>query len=132
MQRRRSFNCILVFMFILGASGLQVQQTSAAEADRRPGAGGAPGINIAITRPVTASSETTTEPAANAVDGDPTLHWCPAPGSPSARLTVDLGEQQHINGTGTTWVTQPAGNYTLEVSANGRQWRSFPGIRSGG
>jgi len=91
-----------------------------------------PGINIAITRQVTASSETATEQAANAVDGDPTRHWCPAAGSTSAQLMVDLGEQQQINGTGITWVAQPAQNYSLEISTNGRQWRSFPGIRSGG
>lgn len=133
MQRRRSLNWIVLSLFVLAGTGLFPARSSmAAQVDSQAHGLLPPGINVAIGQPVTASSETSAEPATYAVDGDPALHWCPAAGSASAQLTVDLGAQQRINGTGITWVGQSPQNYTLEMSSNGSQWQQFPATRSGG
>ncbi len=89
-----------------------------------------PGIDVAIEQPVTASSATGAQRAYNAVDGDPATAWCPAGGNTNAQLTVSFDQPYQLNGTAVTWVRRAPKEYVLQISVDGRQWRTFPGTQS--
>src|SRR5207247_2151898 len=91
-----------------------------------------PGIDIALGRPVIASSETPEYPASNSVNGDPATHWRPGAATADAHLIVVLDEQQSLNGTGVTWVGRAPDRYDIQFSLDGENWTQFMGTRSDG
>jgi arabinogalactan endo-1,4-beta-galactosidase len=131
MYGQHSARWIVLFVTTL-IGGALLQSLPAMAAGRKPPAatGLPPGIDIAIERPANGSSETTGQPATNAVDGDATTHWCPGAGTSDAQLTVSLDRLQQLNGTGVTWVGRAPAWYQVELSADGRHWRPLHGTRS--
>jgi arabinogalactan endo-1,4-beta-galactosidase len=89
------------------------------------------GINVAIGRSVTASSEAG-GPATNAVDGDPQTPWCFSAGTTDAELTVSLDTLRLLTGTGVTWVGRAPAQYEVYYATNAGHWRQLPATRLGG
>ena len=126
-QHRFSWITLLLVM-VIGSSLLQARPafgTAQASSPLMP-----PGIDIAIGQPPSASSETASQPAANAVDGDATTHWCPGAGMATAQLTLELDDLRELNGTGVTWVGRAPEQYAVQISVDGQHWYEFPGTRS--
>ena len=86
-----------------------------------------PGIDIAVTQTVTASSELPAAPASYAVDGDAATAWCPAVSNTTAELTVSFDQPYDLNGTAITWQGRAPSHYELYISADGQRWHAFGG-----
>ncbi|HEX4084771.1 MAG TPA: discoidin domain-containing protein [Chthoniobacteraceae bacterium] len=80
--------------------------------------------NVALGKPVTASSEEIGNGAANATDGDPETRWCAAGMRMPQWLKVDLGTPMKIGACEITWERSAAGyKYRLEGSGDGIAWQ---------
>jgi arabinogalactan endo-1,4-beta-galactosidase len=118
----------LILVLVIGAS---------LSAGTRAGAAPSPtstlampaGINVAIGRPVTASSATGSQPATNAVDGDPQTSWCFSAGTTEAELIVTLDKPRRINGTGVTWVGRAPAHYEVSYAPREGLWQPLPATR---
>jgi len=101
------------------------------------GAGELPGYrNVALNKPVSASSEQKGFSAAGAVDGDPATMWAAVPGKPEWEtlelgikdpqwIKVDLGAVYEVDKTVLTWNPKAhATAYNVQVSLDGRDWIS--------
>jgi mannan endo-1,4-beta-mannosidase len=93
--------------------------------DEMPGwnnVGGTVPNNLALNRPVTASStEAGGNVAANAVDNSYSTRWSSAYADPQW-IYVDLGATYNINRVKITWEAAYGRNYYVEVSANASTW----------
>jgi len=87
--------------------------------------------NIALKQPATASSlESSSYPAASAVDGDPTTRWSSQFSDPQW-ITVDLGSVQNIARVRLIWETASAESYSLQLSTNNSTWTSVYSTTNG-
>jgi hypothetical protein len=78
--------------------------------------------DAALAKTVTASStQSSSYPASNAVDGNPTTRWSSAY-SDSQTLTVDLGSSKPVSRVLLRWEAAYASSYTIDVSTNGSTW----------
>ena len=129
MLRQHSSLWILFCLITLISSSILLAQPALGTA-RMPSSAMPPGIDVAIGQPATASSETTDQPAANALDGDATTHWCPGAETADAQLTVSFDDLHPINGTGVTWVGRAPEQYKVQFSVDGNHWQPLPATRS--
>ncbi|MEU1281147.1 beta-N-acetylglucosaminidase domain-containing protein [Streptomyces sp. NPDC005805] len=80
---------------------------------------------------VSASSEETADlPASAAVDGDATTRWSSAAG-PSAWWQVELPRPEHLGRVVLHWQDAYATKYRIQVSADGRVWRTAATVTDG-
>jgi hypothetical protein len=77
--------------------------------------------NLALNRPVTASSTQFGFPARNAVDGNPTSRWGSG-FSDNQSITVDLGANRPVRRTVLRWEAAYGPAYRIEVSPDGTAW----------
>ncbi|TDB71409.1 penicillin acylase family protein, partial [Micromonospora sp. KC723] len=84
--------------------------------------GDPPVTNLALGRPVTASSAEFLQGAARAVDGDPGTRWASARAD-DQWLSVDLGAVRQVGRVGLAWEAAYARSYRIEVSTDGSAWR---------
>jgi hypothetical protein len=78
--------------------------------------------DAALARTVTASStQNSSYPASNAVDGDPTTRWSSAY-SDSQTFTVDLGSSKTVARVLLRWEAAYGSSYKIDVSTNGSTW----------
>ncbi|MER5203833.1 beta-N-acetylglucosaminidase domain-containing protein [Streptomyces sp. NPDC002825] len=86
-----------------------------------------------LARTATASSsgdETPDFPAASAVDGDPATRWS-SPAEDGAWLQVELPEPARIGQVVLHWQDAYASRYRVQVSADGRIWRTAATVADG-
>ncbi|MFF8377143.1 beta-N-acetylglucosaminidase domain-containing protein [Streptomyces sp. NPDC015661] len=86
-----------------------------------------------LARTATASSsgdETPDFPAASAVDGDPATRWS-SPAEDGAWLQVELPEPARIGQVVLHWQDAYASRYRVQVSADGRVWRTAATVADG-
>ena len=76
-------------------------------------------FNLALNRPVTASSGTDT--ASNAVDGNTGTAWTSS-GTPSEWIYVDLGSVFDLTGAQVNWGTPYGQSYNIQVSGDAANW----------
>ncbi|MFI5840055.1 discoidin domain-containing protein [Catenuloplanes sp. NPDC051500] len=88
------------------------------------------GANIALGKPVFASTESAEVSAAKAVDGDMSTRWSSAYSAPEW-IMVDLGETWKISSVTLFWETAYGRSYRVEVSADGKTWKSIYSTTSG-
>jgi hypothetical protein len=129
MLRKHGSRQIILLLTTLIASTL-LSISPALGAKRTPPDSMPAGIDVAIVQSASASSEAAGQPAANAVDGDATTHWCPGAGATNAQLTVGLGQRYQLNGTGVTWVARVPQHSSVQISRDGRHWQQLAGSRS--
>jgi hypothetical protein len=80
--------------------------------------------NIALNQPASASSvQTSSSPATNSFDGDPTTRWSSLYSDPQW-ITVDLGSVQNIARVRLIWETAFGQNYSIQLSTNNTAWTS--------
>jgi hypothetical protein len=80
--------------------------------------------NIALNRLSSASSqESSSYPAANAFDGDPTTRWSSAFTDPQW-IQVDLGSSQQVARIRLIWESAFARSYTVQFSADANTWNT--------
>ncbi|MBN1313301.1 MAG: carbohydrate-binding protein [Anaerolineae bacterium] len=83
------------------------------------------GSNLALNRPVTASStENNSYPAGNAVDGSTSTRWSSAFSDPQW-LRVDLGSTQTINRVVLRWETAYGRDFQIQTSNDGNNWTTI-------
>lgn len=82
-------------------------------------------------KPVTASSqEHNGTPATDAVDGNPDTRWSSAASDPQW-IQVDLGAPAALGQVELRWETAYARSYRIELSDNGRDWRTAHSTTTG-
>ncbi|WP_344616501.1 discoidin domain-containing protein, partial [Dactylosporangium salmoneum] len=87
--------------------------------------------NLALSRPVTASSvENAGTPASAAVDGSLTTRWSSAFSDPQW-IQVDLGQPTSISRVKLTWEAAYGKNYTIQTSPDGTNWTTVRTITNG-
>lgn len=90
--------------------------------------GGTGGSNLALNKPVTASSAYVDKPATNAVDGNASTYWrseAVNASSPPAILRVDLGAAMAIGRVAVSWKENYyAETFQIQVSIDDVQWTS--------
>ncbi|GAA2335671.1 discoidin domain-containing protein [Dactylosporangium salmoneum] len=88
--------------------------------------------NLALGRPVTASSVEPNSPhaAANAVDGSVTTRWGSAYSDPQW-IAVDLGASRTINRVRLNWETAYARAYQVQTSADNTNWTTVYSTTTG-
>jgi hypothetical protein len=106
---------------VSGTAGVSVFDPSAVE----------PTTNLALNRPVTASSlEKAAYPADQAVDGDPATRWSSARSDPQW-LMVDLQSTYGVDRVVLSWETAFSSAYRLEGSLDGNNWGTLYETASG-
>ncbi|WP_271189002.1 cellulose binding domain-containing protein [Dactylosporangium matsuzakiense] len=96
-----------------------------------PSGPGAPPGNLALRRPVTASSaEGTGLAAANAVDGDRGTRWSSSYTDPQW-IQVDLGAVRPVRQVILRWEAAYARSYEVQTSADGTTWTTLAGTAAG-
>jgi hypothetical protein len=83
--------------------------------------------NVALKKPVTASSETAANPAAHAVDDNHKTTWQAGSAELPQVLTVDLGQAYELCGARVMWHGEKAGKVSFEFSDDRVVWRSALG-----
>ena len=87
--------------------------------------------NLALGKPVTASSEQTPAPAANAVDGKGNSRWESAH-EDGQWIAVDLGESVEIYKLKISWEAAYASQYDILLSADGQSWTTAKSMTTSG
>jgi chitodextrinase len=83
------------------------------------------GTDLAVGKPVTASSDSETNYPKNAVDGDLSTRWAQGLGYPDPSwIEVDLGKNYNITGAITTFEKASGYKYTLEASSDEFTWKT--------
>jgi Thaumatin family/F5/8 type C domain len=96
-----------------------------------PGAGAPPATNLALNRPVTASSTESASFTANlAVDGNGGTRWSSAFSDPQW-IRVDLGTTRTINRVVLRWETAFGRSYQIQTSADGTTWTTIRSTTTG-
>jgi len=85
--------------------------------------------NLALNKPVTASSTTYGEPAL-VTDGKEDTRWSSASGD-GEWIYVDLGAEKEVNGVGLVWEDAYAKAFKIQVSPDARSWRDVVTGREG-
>jgi hyaluronoglucosaminidase len=88
-----------------------------------------------LTRAATASAsssgdETSAFPASAAIDGDPATRWS-SPVQDGAWWQVDLGAPARVGQVVLTWQDAFASRYRVQVSSDGRTWRTAATVKDG-
>jgi len=91
------------------------------------GAADRPAAPVLLSRnkPVTASSQSGTFVAKNAVDGKATTRWASTAGKDPSWIYVDLGGTAQISRVRLQWDKSCAVSYRVETSANKTTWKSI-------
>ena len=89
-----------------------------------------PPNNLAIGKPVVASSVADDSPAANAVDGDANTRWSSAY-SDNEWIYVDLGSVKHLTGVKLSWEAAFGKSYKIQVSNDASSWTDVYSTTSG-
>jgi endoglucanase Acf2 len=86
----------------------------------------APSVNLALNKPVVASSNenVTAFPPAAAVDGNLGTRWASAAADPQW-IYVDLGATYNVNRVKITWETAMGRNYLVQIGANTSTWTTL-------
>ncbi|MCU1476355.1 MAG: hypothetical protein JWQ64_1048 [Subtercola sp.] len=85
----------------------------------------ASGTDLALNKPVTASSDSETNYPANAVDGDLSTRWAQGLGLPDPSfIQVDLGKQYNVSGVITTFEKASGYAYKVEASSDELTWKT--------
>jgi chitodextrinase len=85
----------------------------------------ASGSDLALNKPITASSDSETNYPKNAVDGDLSTRWAQGLGLPDPSwIQVDLGKQYDISGAITTFEKASGYAYKLEASTDELTWKT--------
>ena len=79
-------------------------------------------VNLALNKPVTATSENGDSKAARTVDGDETSRWESQWGSDNQSVTIDLQAFYIINKVNVKWEAASAKEYKVQVSVDGSTW----------
>jgi hypothetical protein len=79
-------------------------------------------VNLALNKPVTASSTTFGEPG-SVTDGNNSTRWA-SNSKDDEWIYVDLGEKKDVNGVGLNWEYAYAKSFKIEVSDDARKWNS--------
>ncbi|WNQ12906.1 discoidin domain-containing protein [Paenibacillus aurantius] len=94
--------------------------------------GGNAPINLALTRPVTTSSNVNGDlEGMYAVDGAATTRWASAEGADPQWIYVDLGTSSNFNRVKLNWETAYGKAYTISVSDDAINWRTIYSTASG-
>ncbi|WP_069812038.1 beta-N-acetylglucosaminidase domain-containing protein [Streptomyces sp. TP-A0874] len=80
---------------------------------------------------VSSGEETADFPASAAVDGDRRTRWS-SPAEDGAWLQVELDRPRHLGQAVLHWQEAYAARYRIQVSADGRTWRTAATVRNGG
>ncbi|MFJ6572339.1 discoidin domain-containing protein [Streptomyces sp. NPDC091292] len=84
------------------------------------------GGDLALKKPVTASSYSEDNTPAKAVDGDPSTRWAQGLGLPDPSwIQVDLGARYDVDGAITTFEKSSGYKYRVEVSPDEISWRTL-------
>ncbi|ERK73500.1 discoidin domain-containing protein [Leifsonia aquatica] len=84
------------------------------------------GSDLAVGKPVTASSDSETNYPKNAVDGDLSTRWAQGLGLPDPSwIQVDLGKSYDISGVITTFEKASGYKYKIEASNDELTWRTI-------
>ncbi|MEW2157209.1 discoidin domain-containing protein [Streptomyces sp. NPDC007189] len=86
-----------------------------------------PGINLALRKPATASSEGEGTVAGNAVDGDVNTRWTSVYEDDSW-IRIDLGAPERFDRVAITWEQAYARTYTIQVSDDGTDWKDVTSV----
>ena len=87
--------------------------------------------NLALNRPVSASSTYSTSfPASAAVDGSTTTRWSSAFGDPQW-IRVDLGQSYSISSVRLSWEAAYGRAYQIQLSNDGTNWTTVSSTTSG-
>ncbi len=78
--------------------------------------------NLALNKPVEASTQEAANTAANAADGSQASRWCAANGEADQWWRVDLGEPTALSGIGITFEQYANYRFVIEVSDNDKDW----------
>ena len=81
----------------------------------------APGTDLALRKPTTASTEDPSNPAVNATDGNASTRWA-SDYADNQWIQVDLGASVPFDSVAITWEQAYARTYTVQVSADGSSW----------
>ena len=81
----------------------------------------APGTDLALHQPTTASTQDPSNPAVNATDGDSGTRWS-SDYADDQWIQVDLGASASFDKVAITWEQAYASTYTVQVSADGSTW----------
>jgi hypothetical protein len=84
-------------------------------------------INLALKKPVTATSEREHHAAAEAVDGHTRTGWRAAGSALPQSFTVDLGERAALCGARLIWEDDGKREFTFQFSDDGEHWRRISG-----
>ena len=79
--------------------------------------------NLALNKPVVATSADATHPATNVVDGNHVTVWQAAENQLPQSLTVDLGESVKLRGARIMWPGVETGKVTMEISEDQSAWK---------
>jgi hyaluronoglucosaminidase len=93
-----------------------------------PRTGGADLLRTAVAS--SSGDETADFPAAHAADGDPGTRWS-SPAGPSAWWQAELAAPARVGQVVLTWQDAYAKSYRVQVSADGRTWRTAATVRDG-
>ncbi|MFE3739073.1 beta-N-acetylglucosaminidase domain-containing protein [Streptomyces sp. NPDC059134] len=89
------------------------------------------GPDLARTSTATSSGDETPDfPASGAVDGDPTTRWS-SPVQNDAWLQLRLARPAHVGRVVLHWQEAYAGRYRIQVSQDGRTWRTAATVEDG-
>jgi len=89
------------------------------------------GTNLALNRPVTVSStESTSYPGSNAVDGNTGTRWSSAFSVPQS-IYVDLGSTKTVAQVYLLWEAAYANGYQVQVSTNASTWTTVSTVTGG-
>ena len=85
-------------------------------------------LNLALNKPVVASSSADNSPPANAVDEDSTTRWSSAH-TDNEWIYVDLGSEKEIDEIKLDWENAAGKDYDLEVSDDAQSWTAVKSVR---
>ncbi|ACU69978.1 coagulation factor 5/8 type domain protein [Catenulispora acidiphila DSM 44928] len=80
-----------------------------------------PGVDLALHKTATASTEDPSNPAANATDGNSGTRWS-SDYADNQWIQVDLGSSQTFDGVGILWEQAYPKTYVIQVSDDGSSW----------
>ena len=114
----------VVLLVPLAASGPSLGRAPAA-ASSGSSASAAPTVNWALGGQASATSSESSDPPANAIDGDAGTDWCTH--SWTGSLVVDLGQVRSLSDLGITLDSaSPSADATFKVASTAGDWQSVP------